>query len=77
MVPTIEWRDGIVRMLDQTRLPLEVTYFECKTYQDVAKGIKELIIRGAPAIGVAAAMGIALGAQDIKAQNFTDFYGEI
>lgn len=77
MVPTIEWKDGIVRMLDQTRLPIEVTYFECKTYQDVAKGIKELIIRGAPAIGVAAAMGVALGAQDIEAQNFNDFYGEI
>ena len=77
MVPTIEWKEGVVRMLDQTRLPLEVTYFECKTYQDVAKGIKELIIRGAPAIGVAAAMGVALGAQDVKTQNFTDFYGEI
>lgn len=77
MVPTIEWKDGVVRMLDQTRLPLEVTYFDCKTYQDVAKGIKELIIRGAPAIGVAAAMGVALGAQGISAKSFTTFYDEI
>lgn len=74
MIPTIEWKDGVVRMLDQTRLPLEVTYFECKTYQDVAKGIKELIIRGAPAIGVAAAMGVALGVQGINARDFKGFY---
>jgi len=76
MVPTIEWKDGIVRILDQTRLPLEVTYFECKTYQDVAKSIKELIIRGAPAIGVAAAMGMALGARQIHTGEFDEFYKE-
>ncbi|MBI5755321.1 MAG: S-methyl-5-thioribose-1-phosphate isomerase [Nitrospirae bacterium] len=77
MVSTIEWRNGVVSMLDQTRLPLEVTYFECKTYQDVAKGIKELVIRGAPAIGIAAAMGVALGARDINSQDFTGFYNEM
>lgn len=77
MVPTIEWKDGMVRMLDQTRLPLEVAYFDCKTYQDVAKGIKDLIIRGAPAIGVAAAMGVALGAQQIHTREFSEFYAEI
>ncbi|MDD5433948.1 MAG: S-methyl-5-thioribose-1-phosphate isomerase [Nitrospira sp.] len=77
MVPTIEWRDGIVRMLDQTRLPLEVTFFDCRTYQEVAKGIKELIIRGAPAIGVAAAMGVALGAQDIETEDFSEFFSEL
>src|SRR3989337_1193215 len=77
MVPTIEWKNGIVSMLDQTKLPIEVVYFDCKTYQDVAKGIKELIIRGAPAIGVAAAMGIALGAKEIKANDFAGFYSEM
>lgn len=77
MVPTIEWKNGIVSMLDQTKLPIEVVYFDCKTYQDVAKGIKELIIRGAPAIGVAAAMGIALGAKEIRANDFTGFYSEM
>ncbi|OGW52678.1 MAG: S-methyl-5-thioribose-1-phosphate isomerase [Nitrospirae bacterium RIFCSPLOWO2_02_42_7] len=77
MVPTIEWKDGIVRMLDQTRLPLEVTFFDCRTYHDVAKGIKDLIIRGAPAIGVAAAMGVALGAQEINTKNFKNFYDEL
>ena len=77
MVPTIEWKDGIVRMLDQTRLPLEVTFFDCRTYHDVAKGIKDLIIRGAPAIGIAAAMGVALGAQEINTKNFKNFYDEL
>ena len=77
MVPTIEWKDGVVRMLDQTRLPLEVTFFDCRTYHDVAKGIKDLIIRGAPAIGVAAAMGVALGAQEINTKNFKNFYDEL
>ena len=77
MVPTIEWKNGIVSMLDQTKLPIEVVYFDCKTYQDVAKGIKDLIIRGAPAIGVAAAMGIALGVKDIKANDFSGFYNEM
>ena len=77
MIPTIEWKDGVVRMLDQTRLPLEVTFFDCKTYQDVAKGIKELIIRGAPAIGVAAAMGVALGARGINTMDFKSFNEEI
>ncbi len=77
MVPTIKWKNGIVSMLDQTKLPIEVVYFDCKTYQDVAKGIKDLIIRGAPAIGVAAAMGIALGVKDIKANDFAGFYIEM
>ncbi|MEW5746899.1 MAG: S-methyl-5-thioribose-1-phosphate isomerase [Nitrospirota bacterium] len=73
MVKTIEWKDGKVVMLDQSRLPLEVTYVECADYQKVAEGIKKLWIRGAPAIGIAAAMGIALGAQDLKAGSADDF----
>jgi methylthioribose-1-phosphate isomerase len=74
VVPTIEWRDGIVRILDQTRLPFEVEMVDCRNYQMVARCIKELKIRGAPAIGVAGAMGVALGAQAIQAKNFDDFY---
>ncbi|MEW6408724.1 MAG: S-methyl-5-thioribose-1-phosphate isomerase [Nitrospirota bacterium] len=77
MIPTIEWRDGVVRMLNQTKLPLEVSYVDCRDYRMVAEGIKKLWIRGAPAIGIAAAMGIALGAQDIKADNFDDFYSRL
>lgn len=63
MVETIEWKDGAVVMIDQTRLPLETTYVHCRTYQEVATAIRDMIIRGAPAIGVAAAMGVALGMQ--------------
>lgn len=73
MVKTIYWENNAVMMLDQSRLPLEVVYVACKDYQTVAEGIKKLWIRGAPAIGIAAAMGIALGAQEIKAQNFDEF----
>jgi methylthioribose-1-phosphate isomerase len=61
MVETIEWTDDGVVMIDQRRLPLEQTYVICKTYQDVADNIRAMTIRGAPAIGVAAAMGVALG----------------
>ena len=73
MVKTIELVDGVVKMLDQTRLPREVVYIDCKDYLMVAKGIKDLWIRGAPAIGIAASMGIAIGAQNIKADNFDEF----
>jgi len=73
MVKTIEWIDGKVRMIDQSRLPREVIYVDCTDYTMVAEGIKKLWIRGAPAIGIAAAMGIALGAKDVKADNFNDF----
>jgi len=73
VVKAIEWVDGKVIMLDQSKLPLEVTFIECMDYKKVAEGIKKLWIRGAPAIGIAAAMGIALGAQDIGAGNFEEF----
>ncbi len=73
MVKTIEWVAGKVIMLDQSKLPIEVRYIECTDYQKVAEGIRKLCIRGAPAIGIAAAMGIALGAQDIRAGNFDEF----
>ncbi|HYQ48667.1 MAG TPA: S-methyl-5-thioribose-1-phosphate isomerase [Thermodesulfovibrionales bacterium] len=67
MIPTIEWRDNRVFMLDQSRLPLDVAYVECRDYRKVAEGIRKLWIRGAPAIGIATAMGIALAAQEIAA----------
>ena len=62
MVETIQWIDGAVVMIDQTRLPLEEKYVTCRSYQEVATAIRDMTIRGAPAIGVAAAMGVALGA---------------
>jgi methylthioribose-1-phosphate isomerase len=61
MVETIEWTDSGVVMIDQTRLPLEEKYVTCRSYEEVATAIKDMIIRGAPAIGVAAAMGVAIG----------------
>ncbi len=74
MIPTIEWKNGIVRMLDQTKLPFETIYIDCKDYETVARGIKELWVRGAPAIGVTAAMGLALGARQISANSFDEFW---
>ena len=76
MIPTVEWKDGIVLMLDQTKLPFETVYVECKDYQTVARGIRELWVRGAPAIGVSAAMGLALGARQIDADEFEAFWAQ-
>lgn len=73
---TIEWTDEAVVMVDQRLLPVKEIYVKCRTYQEVAEAIREMIIRGAPAIGVAAAMGIALGAKGIKAKTFEEFYRE-
>src|SRR4030066_2534429 len=73
---TIEWTDEAVVMIDQRLLPVREIYVKCRTCREVAEAIKEMIIRGAPAIGVAAAMGIALGAQGIKAAGFEEFYRE-
>ena len=61
MIPTLEWTDEGVRFLDQTRLPLETTYVLATSYDEVATVIRDMIVRGAPAIGVSAAMGMALG----------------
>lgn len=66
MVPTIEWRGKHVRMIDQRKLPCKIAWYTCRTYMDVARAIESMVIRGAPAIGVAAAMGLALGAGSIK-----------
>jgi methylthioribose-1-phosphate isomerase len=61
MVETIQWTDAGVVMIDQTRLPFEESFVTCRNYQEVATAIRDMIIRGAPAIGVAAAMGVAIG----------------
>jgi methylthioribose-1-phosphate isomerase len=61
MVETIQWTSAGVVMIDQTRLPREQVFVTCKDYLEVAAAIKTMVIRGAPAIGVAAAMGVALG----------------
>jgi methylthioribose-1-phosphate isomerase len=78
MLPTIEWKDDAVVMIDQRKLPASEVYVACKTPQQVAKAIKTMVIRGAPAIGVAAAMGLALGVKQSTATGTqklaTEFY---
>ncbi len=74
---TIEWRNDKVIMIDQTRLPSEEIYNEYDDFQGVAEAIKGMIIRGAPAIGVAAAMGVALGARDIIADTHESFFKQL
>jgi methylthioribose-1-phosphate isomerase len=69
MIKTLEWTDQGVVMIDQRLLPAEETYPVFRTYEDVAWGIKEMVVRGAPAIGVAAAMGVALGVRDAQTED--------
>ncbi|MFQ5574427.1 MAG: S-methyl-5-thioribose-1-phosphate isomerase [Terriglobia bacterium] len=76
IVKTIEWVDGRVRLIDQTKLPNEETYLICDEWQRVATAIKTMQIRGAPAIGVAAALGIALGANGSRAQDSAEFMAD-
>jgi methylthioribose-1-phosphate isomerase len=64
MVETIEWTGGGVVLIDQTRLPREQVFVTCRNYREVADAIRSMVVRGAPAIGVAAAMGVALGVQE-------------
>ncbi|MEC4681125.1 MAG: S-methyl-5-thioribose-1-phosphate isomerase, partial [Nitrospirota bacterium] len=68
-----QWKDGQVRILDQSLLPGEVRFFDCSNYRDVAEAILELKVRGAPAIGVTAALGIALGAKQYTQKNLDGF----
>jgi methylthioribose-1-phosphate isomerase len=75
-VEPIRWTDSGVVVLDQTRLPREVIYHTYTDYRDVAKAIRDMIIRGAPAIGVAASMGIALGVQQSRAATLEDLRAE-
>src|SRR5262252_9836742 len=76
MLPTIEWKDDAVVMIDQRKLPATEVYASCKNAREVAKAIKTMVIRGAPAIGVAAAMGLALGMRRSKATGTKQFTTE-
>jgi methylthioribose-1-phosphate isomerase len=73
MLPTIAWENDEIVMIDQRKLPGQEVYLRCKTANEVARAIKTMVIRGAPAIGVAAAMGIALGMNRSKAQGTRQF----
>jgi methylthioribose-1-phosphate isomerase len=72
MIHTLEWTNTGVVFIDQTKLPTEEVYVTCTTHQQVADVIRNMVVRGAPAIGVAAAMGIALGVKNSKAENGND-----
>jgi len=76
MIPTLTWTPEGVQFLDQTRLPLEETYVLATTYEQVADIIVTMVVRGAPAIGVSAAYGIALGAQHTRAGTAAEFAPE-
>lgn len=74
---TIEWKGDAVVLIDQTKLPVDEDFVECRDYLSVARAIKELKVRGAPAIGVAAAMGVALGAKSIKTDDREEFIAQL
>jgi methylthioribose-1-phosphate isomerase len=76
MLPTIAWQQDDIVMVDQRKLPASEIYVTCKNVNDVAKAIKTMVIRGAPAIGVCAAMGLALGAARSKATGTKQFTTE-
>src|SRR5438477_1082971 len=76
MIQTLEWTSSGVRFIDQTKLPNEEVYVTCKTHEQVADVIRNMVVRGAPAIGVAAAMGIALGIKNSKTENINDLRHE-
>jgi methylthioribose-1-phosphate isomerase len=76
MIPTLAWTPEGVRFIDQTKLPLEESYVLATTYEQVAEVIVTMVVRGAPAIGVSAAYGVALGAQGSKAATVQEFAPE-
>ncbi len=77
MIPTLEWLPEGVNFLDQTKLPLEETYVLATDYQQVATVIRDMVVRGAMAIGVSGAMGVALGIQNSTATNLPDLTAEV
>src|SRR5213076_1580439 len=76
MLPTIAREPDAVVMVDQRKLPAQEVYVRCRTAAEVARAIKTMVIRGAPAIGVAAAMGIAVGARKSKTTGTQRFAAE-
>ena len=76
MFKTVEWRGNAVRLIDQGKLPLQEEYPEFTTYEQVASAIKRMVVRGAPAIGVTAAMGAALAAKTIETEDKAAFFAE-
>src|SRR5215813_7537897 len=77
MIQTLEWTDQGVVFIDQTKLPTEEVYVTCTTHEQVADVIRNMVVRGAPAIGVAAGMGIALGVKNSKAETAGELKQEL
>lgn len=77
MIKTLEWTPEGVRFIDQTRLPTEEVYVTCRNYQEVGNAIRGMIVRGAPAIGVTAAMGVALGVKQSTATDAKSLRAEL
>ncbi|MGD0649074.1 MAG: S-methyl-5-thioribose-1-phosphate isomerase [Acidobacteriaceae bacterium] len=77
MIPTLEWTPAGVNFLDQTKLPLEETYVLATDYQQVATVIRDMIVRGAPAIGVSGAMGVAIGIERSQASTLQQLSAEV
>jgi len=77
MIESIEWKGDRLRLLDQRRLPTETVYIDCADAARVAQAISELSVRGAPAIGIAAAYGVALAARGIESSDFDDFLKQL
>jgi len=77
MIPTLEWTPAGVNFLDQTKLPLEETYVLATDYQQVATVIRDMIVRGAPAIGVSGAMGVAIGIERSTATTLSELTAEV
>jgi methylthioribose-1-phosphate isomerase len=77
MIPTLEWTPEGVNFLDQTKLPLEETYVLASDYKQVARVIRDMIVRGAPAIGVSAAMGVAIGIERSEAATLPELTAEV
>src|SRR5512135_3017862 len=76
MLPTVEYRGDRLVLIDQRKLPGTEVYVECKTAPEVARAIKTMVVRGAPAIGVTAAFGLALAAKNSKATGTSKFAAE-
>jgi len=77
MLLTVQWKDDSLLLIDQTKLPTKLSYVYCKSYQDVAAAIKQMIVRGAPAIGVAAAFGLVLAARRSNSRNIGSLLRDI
>ncbi|MDQ4012770.1 MAG: S-methyl-5-thioribose-1-phosphate isomerase, partial [Thermoproteota archaeon] len=71
MLQTVMWKEDSVFMIDQTKLPTRLVYVKCKKYEDIVNAIKDMVVRGAPAIGISAAFGLALAAKCSNARTRT------